>query len=495
MANQTILIKELEETTSVKDSDILIIEDENTTYKIKAKDLSTYISEAVKNICVEIADKGIPNGVAPLNENGKIDKSYIAFGKTSGTSYEGSEGLALENLVTDHINGNTNHLSEENKEQLTFSYTHAKSPHARTDATKTTKSETTGNLKINDEDTNIYTHPQSEVNMGTYKVVTVDSQGHVIKGANPTTLDEFGITDAAQKDHTHESDDITSLDASKLTGKIELERLPHGALERCVVVEDDAARLALTVQDVQKGDTVKVKENGLMYFVIDDSKLNEKGGYEIYTSGTATSVPWTGITDKPNTFPPSEHTHTAYESAFSELKEYVENTSTSLDNRITQLESTENSSYNTLLYQLTYSPETSNVTIDGSATAKIYSNGEVKIYFTIHSFIFTNLITSNYFVALPSQLLEKINELFPDEANKIKKIVPNNSGMLIALKYDGTSKDFAFVTFRIDESEPNSVYLYFSGSNRSDNGFVHNYKYPTVCSTFCINYLIHYADS
>lgn len=114
----------------------------------------------------------------------------------------------------------------------------------------------------------------------------------------------------ANASHTHESGDITSLDASKLTGTINIERLPAGALERCVIVADDAARLKLTTKDVQKGDTVKVTATGKMYFVIDDSKLSTEDGYTVYTAGTATSVPWSGVTGKPSTFTPSAHTHT-----------------------------------------------------------------------------------------------------------------------------------------------------------------------------------------
>ena len=113
----------------------------------------------------------------------------------------------------------------------------------------------------------------------------------------------------ANSSHTHGSGDITSLDASKLTGTINIERLPAGALERCVIVADDAARLKLTTKDVQKGDTVKVTATGKMYFVIDDSKLSTEDGYTVYTAGTATSVPWSGVTGKPSTFTPSAHRH------------------------------------------------------------------------------------------------------------------------------------------------------------------------------------------
>lgn len=42
-----------------------------------------------------------------------------------------------------------------------------------------------------------YTHPSSGVTAGTYKSVTVNAQGHVTAGSNPTTLSGYGITDAA----------------------------------------------------------------------------------------------------------------------------------------------------------------------------------------------------------------------------------------------------------------------------------------------------------
>ena len=49
----------------------------------------------------------------------------------------------------------------------------------------------------------VYTHPNSGASAGTYKSVTVNAQGHVIGGTNPTTLSGYGITDAAAKSHTH----------------------------------------------------------------------------------------------------------------------------------------------------------------------------------------------------------------------------------------------------------------------------------------------------
>lgn len=100
-----------------------------------------------------------------------------------------------------------------------------------------------------------------------------------------------------------------TVDASGIQGVIDISHIPQGALERVVQVKDDTARFQLTSEQVQLGDTVKVLSNGKMYIVIDEDKLNVDAGYMEYASGSASSVPWSGITDKPDSFKPSEHTH------------------------------------------------------------------------------------------------------------------------------------------------------------------------------------------
>ena len=56
----------------------------------------------------------------------------------------------------------------------------------------------TKQIVIKAEDTK-YTHPDSGVAAGTYRNVTVDEQGHIVAGDNPTTLAGYGITDAEKK--------------------------------------------------------------------------------------------------------------------------------------------------------------------------------------------------------------------------------------------------------------------------------------------------------
>ena len=120
--------------------------------------------------------------------------------------------------------------------------------------------------------------------------------------------------------HTHSASDVTSgtfniaripnLDASKITsGTIDIARLPKGSLERLIKVANQAARYALTADDVQLGDTVQQLDTGVMYVVTDETKLDSADGYTEFTAGSASSVPWSGVTGKPADYPPASHSH------------------------------------------------------------------------------------------------------------------------------------------------------------------------------------------
>ena len=79
--------------------------------------------------------------------------------------------------------------------------------------------------------------------------------------------------------------------------------IPHGALERMHVVENEGALATLTSEQVQNGDTVRVN-GGSMYYVTDDTKLGTGDymqGLAVYTAGTASSVNWSGVQGTPNT--------------------------------------------------------------------------------------------------------------------------------------------------------------------------------------------------
>ena len=123
----------------------------------------------------------------------------------SGYDTKGSAAAVQENLnvISDTLNSHASnadiHVTTANKTNWNAAYTHSTSTHARTDATNVSDSTTNGNIKINGTETNVYSHPNSGVVAGTYKRVTVNAQGHVTAGSNPTTLSGFGITDGEIK--------------------------------------------------------------------------------------------------------------------------------------------------------------------------------------------------------------------------------------------------------------------------------------------------------
>ena len=121
------------------------------------------------------------------------DDDYDAKGSASSVQ------KTLSDTISAHTGNADIHVTTANKSNWNAAYTHSQATHARTDATKVADSTTNGNILINGTETNVYSHPNSGVAAGTYKSVTVNTQGHVTAGSNPTTLSGYGITDAETK--------------------------------------------------------------------------------------------------------------------------------------------------------------------------------------------------------------------------------------------------------------------------------------------------------
>lgn len=83
---------------------------------------------------------------------------------------------------------------------------------------------------------------------------------------------------------------IPTIDGTTIRGTIPLASIPQGALERVVHVANQTARYALTTSKVQLGDTVIQDDTGVMYIVVDESKLSSAAGYEEYSAATATNA-------------------------------------------------------------------------------------------------------------------------------------------------------------------------------------------------------------
>lgn len=88
------------------------------------------------------------------------------------------------------------------------------------------------------------------------------------------------------------------LDATKINGTLPLANLPQGALDRQINVTNKTARLALTTDDVQNGDTVQEDDTELMYRVVDESMLGTntpEKAFKEYTAGRATYATESGM--------------------------------------------------------------------------------------------------------------------------------------------------------------------------------------------------------
>ena len=211
---------------------------------------------------------------------------------------------------------------------------------------------------------------------------------------------------------------LANFDASKITsGTIDIDRLPKAALERMVVVADDTARFKLTTATAQVGDTVKVTATNKMYLVKDDSKLNTEAGYEPYTASSASSVPWSGVTGKPNTFAPP----TAAASTLGGVKVGY---TTSGKNYKLQVDASGNAFVNV--------PWTDNNTTYNQATADTL--GLVKIGYSSSG--------KNYAVSLDSNGKMYVNVPWTDNNTTYNQATADTLG-LVKIGYSSSGKNYA----------------------------------------------------
>ena len=194
-----------------------------------------------------------------------------------------SEGAEANIIDSISVNG-TNVEPDENKNVELSIPTHTSELENDSDFPVDENYVHTDNNYTNDEKTKL-----ENIESGAQANVNADwnaSSGDAEILHKPTTLEGYGVQ---------------SVPVSLLEGVIDISNLPKGALERMVVVADDTARKALTRESVQNGDVVKVESTGVMYYVVDDTKLNLDDGYSVFTAGAASSVPWSGVTGKPST--------------------------------------------------------------------------------------------------------------------------------------------------------------------------------------------------
>lgn len=157
---------------------------------------SDYNPSTKKYVDDAIADKGVGNmlkSVYDINDNGVVDNAEKVNGLTVLTAVPANAKFT-DTIYTHPTSSGNKHIPSGGASGQILKWS--------ADGTAVWGSE------------KVYTHPNSGVTAGTYKSVTVNDQGHVTAGSNPTTLAGYGITDAASKTHSHTKSQITDFPTS-----------------------------------------------------------------------------------------------------------------------------------------------------------------------------------------------------------------------------------------------------------------------------------------
>ena len=82
------------------------------------------------------------------------------------------------------------------------------------------------------------------------------------------------------------------IDASRIKGQLDISNIPPAGLDNVIKVDTVTDMLALTVDDVQNGDTIMIigVTPPVQYQVVDDTKLGTMDAFQEYAAGTATKA-------------------------------------------------------------------------------------------------------------------------------------------------------------------------------------------------------------
>lgn len=208
-----------------------------------------------------------------VTDNGTTDWIDFEFRDYSGTIYTPLSMTGNQVLFASNIRPTANNTYSLGTNDYKWSSIYATTFYGALSGTAShATSDIRGNAIINTYLTNVYA--KSDDSSYLYKQVGPTSE------RNPELIGRY-----------------TPLDSN---GLINMKYIPAAALERVVVVADQAAQYALTTANVQLGDVVKRNDTGQLYFVVDTNNLGNAGGYLQFTAGTAANVNWSGILNRPN---------------------------------------------------------------------------------------------------------------------------------------------------------------------------------------------------
>lgn len=243
--------------------------------KVDAKAKLTEAKEYVDSVMGDVA-----------NSNHNHDSKYDAKGSAS----------AVQSNLDSHTNNADIHVTAANKTNWSAAYTHSTSTHARTDATKVEGSATNGKILVNGTETTVYSHPNSGATAGTYRSVTINAQGHVTAGTNPTTLAGYGITDAESKGAAN-----TALASAKEYADSAANKVKNDLLNGAGGAYDTLKELGDLIEDNK--DAIDALED------IAAGKADKTHGTHVTYSTTAPVMDGTASVGSASTVARSDHKH------------------------------------------------------------------------------------------------------------------------------------------------------------------------------------------
>ena len=146
--------------------------------KVPSSQLPSYVDDIIE-----------ANEISDFPEIGETGKIYVETSTNKTYRWGGSSYIEISASLALGETSSTAYRGDRGK----IAYDHSQSTHARTDATKTEASATNGNVKIDDIETVVYTHPtQTAKSEGLYKITT-DDTGHVTAGTAVAKSDITGL--------------------------------------------------------------------------------------------------------------------------------------------------------------------------------------------------------------------------------------------------------------------------------------------------------------
>ncbi len=251
--------------------------DLDTSGKVPSSQLPSYVDDVIEY-----------NGKSNFPSTGESGKIYVDTATNLTYRWSGSVYVEISPSLALGETSSTAYRGDRGK----TAYDHSQSTHARTDATKTAKSSTNGNILINGTETTVYTHPGSGTNPhGTTKSDV--GLGNVGNFKAVSTVASQGLTDTEKSNARANIGAGTSSfsgNYNDLTNKPTIPTVGNGT----VTIKQAGTSKGTFTMNQSGNTTIELTDNNT------DTKVTAVGNHYTPSGGTTTSASGGTLTDITN---------------------------------------------------------------------------------------------------------------------------------------------------------------------------------------------------